>query len=82
MTTSGHCGYSTPVVTVGVRNLKDSLSRYLKMVKGGERIVVTEHSRIIAEIVPASAMGRKTKLLDELKAEFEDRPLLAPKRKA
>lgn len=43
------------MVTVGIRNLKDSLSKYLKMVKSGEHIIITDHNKIIAEIIPASA---------------------------
>ncbi|MFC2156592.1 type II toxin-antitoxin system Phd/YefM family antitoxin [Acidobacteriota bacterium] len=38
--------------TVGIRELKAGLSRYLKQVKAGERIIVTEHNREIAAIVP------------------------------
>jgi antitoxin (DNA-binding transcriptional repressor) of toxin-antitoxin stability system len=38
------------MITVGVRNLKDQLSRYLQYVKNGEKVIVTEHNRIIAEI--------------------------------
>jgi len=38
---------------VGVRELKNSLSRYLKRVQKGEEIVVTERGRSVARIVPA-----------------------------
>jgi antitoxin (DNA-binding transcriptional repressor) of toxin-antitoxin stability system len=42
------------MLTVGVRDLKDQLSHYLQYVKNGEKVVVTEHNKIIAEIsVPA-----------------------------
>lgn len=37
---------------VGVRELKSQLSRHLKRVRGGTRIVVTERGRPIATIVP------------------------------
>lgn len=37
--------------TVGVRELRDHLSRYLEQVKAGERVTVTEHGRPVAEIV-------------------------------
>ena len=37
---------------VGVRELKDRLSGYLKRVQGGEEIVVTERGRSVARIVP------------------------------
>ena len=57
------------MVTVGIRNLKNSLSQYLKMVKRGERIVVTDHNRIVAQIIPASVTDRKTSLLEDYIAE-------------
>jgi antitoxin (DNA-binding transcriptional repressor) of toxin-antitoxin stability system len=39
------------MITVGVRELKNQLSQYLQYVKDGEKIIVTEHNRIIAEII-------------------------------
>jgi prevent-host-death family protein len=38
--------------TVGIRELKNQLSRHLKRVQAGERLVVTEHGKAIATIVP------------------------------
>ena len=38
------------MVSVGVRTLKDQLSQYLNLVKNGEKILVTQHNRPIAEI--------------------------------
>lgn len=38
---------------VGVRELKNRLSRYLKRVQEGEEIVVTDRGRSVAKIVPA-----------------------------
>ena len=38
--------------TVGVRELKSSLSRYLKRVRSGARVTVTERGRAIATLVP------------------------------
>ncbi|HET7057616.1 MAG TPA: type II toxin-antitoxin system prevent-host-death family antitoxin [Nitrospiraceae bacterium] len=37
---------------VGVRELKNRLSRYLKRVQAGEEVIVTEHGRTIARLVP------------------------------
>jgi prevent-host-death family protein len=37
----------------GIRELKDNLSRYIRRIEGGERIVVTARGRIVAELVPA-----------------------------
>ena len=37
-----------------VRDLKDHLSAYLRRVQAGERIIVTDHDRPVAELVPLS----------------------------
>lgn len=41
-------------VTVGVRELKAQLSAYLRQVKAGETIVITEHGMPIGRITPAA----------------------------
>ena len=38
------------MITVGVRDLKNQLSRYLQYVKDGEKVIITEHDTIIAQI--------------------------------
>ena len=37
---------------VGIRELKNQLSRYLKRVQNGEEIVVTEHGHSVARLLP------------------------------
>jgi prevent-host-death family protein len=37
----------------GVRELKTQLSKYLRQVKAGQTVVITEHGRAVARIVPA-----------------------------
>ena len=37
---------------VGVETLKDQLGDYLKRARGGERIVITEHGRSVALLIP------------------------------
>lgn len=37
---------------VGVRELRQNLSRYLDRVKAGEALLVTEHGREVARLVP------------------------------
>jgi prevent-host-death family protein len=39
---------------VGVRELRQNLSKYLDRVKAGETLVVTEHGRQVARLVPLS----------------------------
>ncbi len=41
--------------TVGIRELKTHLSRHLKRVRAGARLLVTEHGRAIATISPVDA---------------------------
>lgn len=36
--------------TVGIRKLKNSLSAYIREVKSGTTILVTDHGRIVAEL--------------------------------
>jgi prevent-host-death family protein len=38
--------------SVGIRELKENLSRYLKRVKSGERIIITERKKEVAVLVP------------------------------
>ena len=35
----------------GIRELKDNLSRYIRRIEAGERVVVTAHGRVVAELV-------------------------------
>ncbi len=38
--------------TVGVRELKDRLSEYLREVSSGESVLVTDRGRVVAELSP------------------------------
>jgi prevent-host-death family protein len=40
---------------VGVRELRQNLSRYLQDVKGGEALLVTERGRVVARLIPSGA---------------------------
>jgi prevent-host-death family protein len=58
---------------VGVAELRQNLSRYLRRVAEGERLVVTDHNRPVAELGPPSTTGAA---LDRLIAEGRvSRPL-------
>lgn len=41
----------------GVAELKASLSEYLRRVKAGEEVIVTEHGRPVARLVPVIRTG-------------------------
>jgi prevent-host-death family protein len=53
-------------VRVGVRELKAQLSTYLKQVKGGATLIITEHGKPIGQItpIPTSKAARMQALID------------------
>ena len=52
--------------TVGIAELRQNLSRYLRRVERGERLVVTDRNRPVAELGPPATRGTE---LDRLIAE-------------
>jgi prevent-host-death family protein len=50
---------------VGVRELRDGLSRYLAAVRAGGTVTVTDHGRTIARIVPVDAPTKLEQLVSE-----------------
>lgn len=42
-------------MNVGVKELKNSLSRYLRAVSAGETVLVTERGKVVAELRPRAA---------------------------
>lgn len=54
----------------GIRELKDNLSAYIRRVEAGERVLVTAHGRVVAELVPpgTGAEARSAGRWDELMA--------------
>ena len=40
------------MTSTGIRELKDNLSRFIRRIEAGERIVITAHGRVVAELVP------------------------------
>lgn len=45
------------MTTVGVAQLRQNLSKYLRLVERGERLVVTERNRPVAELGPPPSTG-------------------------
>jgi antitoxin (DNA-binding transcriptional repressor) of toxin-antitoxin stability system len=41
--------------TVGVRELKNRLSEYLRLVRSGEGVLVTDRHQVVAELTPPGA---------------------------
>lgn len=51
---------TSPMVTsmqISVRELKNHLSKYLKLVRGGESVVITSHKRPIARLISIETDG-------------------------
>jgi prevent-host-death family protein len=61
---------------VGVRELRDHLSRYLDRVRAGEEVVITDRGRPIARVLPVS--GERT--IDRLVREGRVRPASSQER--
>jgi prevent-host-death family protein len=62
---------ATSRVEVGVRDLKNNLSRYLHRVQGGEEVIVTDRGRPVARL---SGLAYSTDRLAELIAAGVVRP--------
>jgi prevent-host-death family protein len=45
------------MTSTGIRELKNNLSRYVRQIEAGKRIVVTAHGRVVAELVPPSRVA-------------------------
>lgn len=52
------CGYNN-AMELGIRELKNNLSHYVRQVEGGKRISVTAHGRVVAELVPPATRTTK-----------------------
>jgi prevent-host-death family protein len=52
-------------VDVGIRELRAGLSRYVARVKEGEEIVVTEHGKPVAKLVPLNGERKIDRLIRE-----------------
>ncbi|MFQ5705647.1 MAG: type II toxin-antitoxin system Phd/YefM family antitoxin [Gemmatimonadales bacterium] len=63
--------------SVGLKVLKNKLSQYVRLVAGGETVLVTDRDRVVAELVPPSA-GRSPVLADALLADAVRNGWLTP----
>lgn len=57
--------------TVGTRELKNRLSRYLGMVRKGETVIVTTRGETVAHIVPPNSEPRTTDGLDGILKQLQ-----------
>ncbi|MGH2829997.1 MAG: type II toxin-antitoxin system Phd/YefM family antitoxin [Actinomycetota bacterium] len=53
------------MIEVGIRDLRNRLSHYLKRVRSGETIKVTDHGEPVAQIIPAGIDPHLAKMIAE-----------------
>jgi prevent-host-death family protein len=63
---------------IGIRELKNGLSRYLKRVQKGEAVVVTDHGRPVARIVPIGPPSHLDALTAEGRLTWSGQPFNPP----
>ncbi len=56
--------------SVGIRELKQNLSRYIKKIKLGERIIVTDRKKKVAIISPFGTETEDDKILHLIKSDI------------
>jgi prevent-host-death family protein len=58
------------MISAGIRDLKNRLSYYLREVKKGEKILITERNQVIATILPVERGEEDSRLLSLVKEGF------------
>ena len=58
------------MISTGVKELKNKLSYYLREVKKGEKILVTERERVIAKITPVERAEEDAQLISLVREGF------------
>lgn len=64
--------------STGIRNLKDNLSRFIARAAAGERVIITDRGRPVAELVPPAKQFASGFRYEELVASGVIRPALRP----
>ena len=68
------------MVTVGVRDLKNQLSLYLQYVKEGEKVIITEHNKIIAQISVPPKEKKLVSIEEQLRKSSKEGHIILAKR--
>lgn len=66
---------------IGIKELRDGLSRHLAAVRAGATVTITDHGRPVARIIPVDQPNRLEQLIDEgrvTRASRRKRPSSAP----
>ncbi len=62
--------------TIGIRELKNRLSKYVRKVEAGEVVIVTDRGTVVAELVPPGCAARREVALNPGLLELERRGLV------
>jgi len=63
----------TGMKAIGVKQLKSRLSEYLRLVRNGESILVTDRDEVVAELRPARGRAAPRESLEEVLESLEER---------
>ena len=66
--------------TVGIRDLRAGLSRFLKRVRAGETIDVTDHGETIARIIPVGIPEDLARLMADGTVRWSGQRFVPPRR--
>ncbi len=63
--------------TVGLKVLKNKLAEYVRIAEGGERVLISDRDRVVAELVPPDP-GRAEGVADAVLASLGREGVLSP----
>ncbi len=63
--------------TVGLKILKNRLAEYVRLAASGERVLISDRDRVVAELVPPEP-GRAERVSDAVLAELVREGLVTP----
>lgn len=63
--------------SVGLKILKNKLSEYVRLAESGETVLVTDHDRVVAELVPPNS-ARSPMVSDAFLADLVRKGWLSP----
>ena len=63
--------------TVGLKVLKNKLAEYVRIAAAGERVLISDRDRVVAELVPPDA-GRAERVADAVLASLVAEGVLSP----
>ena len=62
------------MTTIGIRELRQNASEYIRRVKAGETVIITERGKPVAHLVPPKPMSRLEQLIAEGRVREAEEP--------